>query len=180
MARGRSRVRASKLAWLVNLEERMAQFREIYRVPPSITLKYYHYDNLLPINQDEIYLPIMAVVEGGFRFPLHPFLIEFLQTVNASPCQVFVNVFRIVMGVVALNQILGINLTPKEILYVYQYMCLGLESRTSCHLRARELNVKLVNGLPDSNKGYDKDYLVVLGHWFTGGASCRNLYGFPG
>lgn len=83
------------------------------------------------------------------------------------------------MGVVALNHILGVNLTPRDILYVYQYMCLSSESRTSCHLRARELNIKLVNGLPDSNKGYDNEFLVVSCSWFTGGASCWNSFGYP-
>uniref|UniRef100_A0A2N9GQK0 Uncharacterized protein n=1 Tax=Fagus sylvatica TaxID=28930 RepID=A0A2N9GQK0_FAGSY len=179
MARRQPRVRASKLARLVNTEERMTQFRQIYRVPPSITLEYYHGNNLPVLNQDEIFLPIMAVVEGGVRFPLHPLLIDFLHTVNASPCQVSINVFRIIMGVVALNQILGVNLTSKDILYVYQYMCPGPDSRTSCHLKARELNVKLVNGLPDTNKGYDNEYLKVLGSWFTDGASCQNSFGFP-
>uniref|UniRef100_A0A2N9J0J8 Uncharacterized protein n=1 Tax=Fagus sylvatica TaxID=28930 RepID=A0A2N9J0J8_FAGSY len=58
-------------------------------------------------------------------------------------------------------------------------MCPGKESRTFCHLKPRELNVKLVNGFPDSNKGYDKDYLRVLGEWFTGGSACRSSYGYP-
>ncbi len=84
------------------------------------------------------------------------------------------------MSVVGLNQILGVNLTSKDILYVYQYMCPDPDSRTSYHLKAKELTVKLVNGLPDSNKGYDIEYLKVLGSWFTGGASCRNSFGFPG
>uniref|UniRef100_A0A2N9FCE5 Uncharacterized protein n=1 Tax=Fagus sylvatica TaxID=28930 RepID=A0A2N9FCE5_FAGSY len=58
-------------------------------------------------------------------------------------------------------------------------MCSGEESRISCHLKAKELNVKLVNEFPSSNKGYDKDHLRVLGEWFTGGSACRSSYGYP-
>uniref|UniRef100_A0A2N9IKU8 Uncharacterized protein n=1 Tax=Fagus sylvatica TaxID=28930 RepID=A0A2N9IKU8_FAGSY len=83
------------------------------------------------------------------------------------------------MGIVALNCLLGVNLTTKEILYIYQYMCLGEESKTSCHLKAKNVNKKLVNGLPDTNKGYDKDYLRVSGDWFTDGSACQSSFGYP-
>uniref|UniRef100_A0A2N9F3X7 Uncharacterized protein n=1 Tax=Fagus sylvatica TaxID=28930 RepID=A0A2N9F3X7_FAGSY len=176
MARVQSRSRASKLARLVNSEESMARFRELYRVPSSIRLAYYDVKDFPVINDDEIMLPVMAVVEGGVRFPLHPLLTTFLQIVNATPSQVSVNTIRIIMGVVALNRLLGTNLRVGEILKVYQYMCPGEESKTLCYLKARNLQQKLVNGLPDTNKGYDKDYLRVSGDWYTE-SKCRSSFG---
>uniref|UniRef100_A0A2N9GWY4 Uncharacterized protein n=1 Tax=Fagus sylvatica TaxID=28930 RepID=A0A2N9GWY4_FAGSY len=178
MARTQSRSRASKLARLVNSEASMTRFRELYRVPPSIRLAYCNLDDFPVINKDEILLPIMAVVEGGVRFPLHPLLVNFLQIVNATPSQVSVNLFRIIMGVVTLNRLLGVNLRVGGIIKVYQYMCPGEESRTLCHLKAKNVHQKLVNSLPDTNKGYDKDYLKVSGDWFTE-SKCRSDFGYP-
>ncbi len=179
MARTQFRSRANKLARLVNSEASMTRFRELYRVPPSIRLAYCNLNDFPVINKDEILLPIMAVVEGGVRFPLHPLLVNFLQIVNATPSQVFVNLFRIIMVVVALNRLLGVNLRTGEILRVYQYTCPGEESRTLCHLKAKNVHQKLVNGLPDTNKGYDKDYLRVSSDWFME-SKCWSSFGYPG
>jgi hypothetical protein len=95
MARVQSRSRASKLARLVNSEESMARFRELYRVPSSIRLAYYDIKDFPVINDDEIMLPIMAVVEGGVRFPLHPLLTTFSADCQChalpSVCQFYPN-----------------------------------------------------------------------------------------
>uniref|UniRef100_A0A2N9ERS7 Uncharacterized protein n=1 Tax=Fagus sylvatica TaxID=28930 RepID=A0A2N9ERS7_FAGSY len=170
---------ASKLAMLVNTEESMARFRSLYQIPPSVSLTYCNSDDFPVINRDEILLPIMAIVEGGVRFPLHSFLIDFLQTVNATPSQISVNTFRIIMGVIAINRLLDVNLTIREVLAVYQYKCLGPKSNTLSHLVARNVNEKLVNGLPSTNKGFEKDYLRVGGDWFPGSSLCRSEFGQP-
>ena len=126
-------------------------------------------------NQDLV-LPIVAIVEGGVRIPMHPFLINFLVHFRLSPLQCVPNVFRIIMGTTVLMEKLGLNLTVHDITYVYRLQATGRNQYT---LVARHWERKLVTGLPDSSKGRD-DYLVITGNWQNPLISCPLTPGEPG
>ena len=42
------------------------------------------------------------------------------------------------------------------------------------------VNFTLVNGLPNTNRGFDDNYLVVSGEWFLPGRRCPTKDGVPG
>jgi hypothetical protein len=64
MAGGKSGARANKLAKLVNFDEKMKEFREMYHVSSNVRLRYYPCNNLTLLNWDEIIISVMSVVEG--------------------------------------------------------------------------------------------------------------------
>ena len=106
-------------------------------------------------------LPIVAIVEGGVRIPMHTFLLRFLTHFRLTPLQCAPNVFRIVMGTAVLMKKLGLNLTVHDITYVYS---LQTTSKDQYTLVACNVDRKLVIGLPDSSKGRDEDFLVFTGN----------------
>ncbi len=121
---------------------------------------------------------MVAVVEGGVRFPIDPFLADFLNYFSLSPTQVNPNIFRIVMGTVELNRRLGLELSTYDIVRTY---ILHRNSKTKSYsLRPRDINFTLVNDLPNTNHGFDDDYLVVSGEWFLPGRRCPTKGGVQG
>uniref|UniRef100_A0A2N9FHG6 Transposase (putative) gypsy type domain-containing protein n=1 Tax=Fagus sylvatica TaxID=28930 RepID=A0A2N9FHG6_FAGSY len=155
----------------------MAVFRHLYEIPTDVGLRYVHWSDALPPSSGELLIPMVAVVEGGVRFPMDPFLADFLSYFSLSPTQVNPNIFRIVMGTVELNKMLGLELSTYDIVWTY---ILHHNSKTESYsLRPRDINFTLVNGLPDTNRGFDDDYLVVSGEWFLPGRKCPTRDGVP-
>ena len=178
MGKKRTEEDRGKLARYVNTPETMALFRRLYRIPDDVGLRYVHWSDALPPSLGELLIPVVAVVEGGVRFPIDPLLADFLNYFSLSPTQVNPNIFRIVMGTVELNRRLGLELSTYDIVWTY---ILHRNSKTESYsLRPKDINYTLVNGLPDTNRGFDDDYLVVSGEWFLPGRRCPTKDGVPG
>ena len=73
--------------------------------------------------------------------------------------------FRILGSVDALNERIGLNLTHHDINLVYNLH--HLKGQGYYH-KTRYPEVKLISCLPESNKGMNKDFLIILGEWHDG------------
>uniref|UniRef100_A0A2N9GN85 Transposase (putative) gypsy type domain-containing protein n=1 Tax=Fagus sylvatica TaxID=28930 RepID=A0A2N9GN85_FAGSY len=163
-----------QLAKLVDTEEKINQFKKRYGFPKDVQIRYASSDNLALLEYRDLVLPIIAIVEGGVRIPMHPFLIQFLTHFRLSPLQCVPNVFRVVMGTAVLMEKLGLHLTVHDITNVFQ-----ATGRKQYTLVACNSDRKLVTGLPNSSKGRDEDILVITGNWQNPLISCPLIPGEP-
>ena len=73
--------------------------------------------------------------------------------------------FRILGSVDTLNERMSVNLTHHDVNWVYnRYKLIG----QGYNLKTRVSIVRLILCHPKSNKGMDKDYLIVSGEWHDG------------
>ena len=70
--------------------------------------------------------------------------------------------FRILRSVDALNERMGLGLTHHDINWAYNLHHLKGQGY---YLKSRYPEVKLIQCLPESNKGLNKDFLIVSGEW---------------
>ena len=107
--------------------------------------------------------PTIAIVEGGVRFPLDPLFVLFLSLTNLFPIQCSLNLYRIVMGVAALNRLLGTELGVYDIFSCYMLVPLD-SSKSIFYLKSRDSKKLLVHYLLDSNKLRKGDFVIVSGN----------------
>ena len=150
-----------KFKKLVDTDQKIEQFKRRYNFPEDVNIWYASSEDLALLQNQDLVLPIVAIVEGGVRILMHPFLIQFLTHFRLSPLQCVPNVFRVVMGTAVLIDKLSLNLTVHDITYVYR---LQSTAKKKYRLVARHWERKLVTGLPDSSKGWDEDYFVITGN----------------
>ena len=73
--------------------------------------------------------------------------------------------FRILGSVDALKEKMGLGLTHHDVNWIYNLHHLKGQGY---YLKSRYLEVRLIQYLPDSNKGLNKDFLIISREWHDG------------
>ena len=123
---------AGRLKEMVEGCEAIEAFKRRYEFPAGVDI------SLIGPNDDGWFesglgtpFPLIAIVEGGLRFPIHPFFTEVLNHYGLAPIQLQSNAYRIIMGIAELNKRLNQDLG----LYEFGYCYSGVESggvRSEC------------------------------------------------
>ena len=75
------------------------------------------------------------------------------------------NIFRILGSVNALNEKMGLGLTYHDVNWIYNLHYLKGQKY---YLKSRYPEIRLIQCLRNSNKGLNKDFLIISGEWYDG------------
>ena len=73
--------------------------------------------------------------------------------------------FKVLGSVDAMNEKMGINLTHHDINWIYSCQ---KNNKANYYLKTRVPIVRLISCLLETNKGMDKDFLIVSKEWHDG------------
>lgn len=94
------------------------QFRVKYSIPDDVQVERVTADRVT-FGEDFIILPLFAIIEGGVRFPMSPFLRYFLASYNLAPIQVAVNTWRILCSAIRLAELNNMPFTLGDLMLMY-------------------------------------------------------------
>ncbi|KAF7141956.1 hypothetical protein RHSIM_Rhsim06G0088600 [Rhododendron simsii] len=145
-----------------NTPQAMANFKSRYEIPNNVATMLALEDAIRECpDNDTLRILVVVIVEGGVRFPLALLLRQVLAHYRLSPMQVSANFFRVVMGINALNKMLGTSLGLHYIHHLYSIS--RTKDALTYYLKTRDSRKKLVLELPNSALGDDDNFLVVTG-----------------
>ena len=148
---------------LIESEEAMEKFVTDYKIPDNVGLRYCKERDWHIMKQEgEVVIPIIAFLEGGMRLPMHPVVRDYLRHFRLAPIQCAVNMFRILGSVDTLNEQIGLRLTHHDVNWCYNLQY--LKGKTY-YMKAKDERIRLIQCLPESSKGLNKDFLIVSGVW---------------
>ena len=96
---------------LLNIEASLVNFRATYNAPKDVEVSYCHEGNIaLERHPQVVFFPLMAILEGGVRFPVDLLILRTLRFYGLSPNQLPPNFYQVVSCVSWLNQSYGLQL----------------------------------------------------------------------
>ena len=149
-------------AFLLNTEASLATFRQKFDIPNDVEVAYYHESEIaLHRGANTLFFPLMAILEGKVRFPVDPPLLNTLRYYGLYPDQLPPNFYRVVSCASKLNQTFGLQLDHHNINHMYS---LCGNKRTNYYLKVRDMKVRLISCLPDSNRNSTGEFVRVRGN----------------
>nr|XP_048322705.1 uncharacterized protein LOC112491616 [Ziziphus jujuba var. spinosa] len=98
----------------------------------------------------------------GLYLPFHSLIREILSKLGLAPIQLSQNCWRIMFGIIALNQILEINLGWNEFCHCY---AVKQNAAGTYYFSHREATTLLVTDLPKAEKGRKDNLISLTGDW---------------
>ena len=157
-------------SFLLNIVASLATFRQKFDIPDDVEVAYCHKSEIaLHRGEHTAFFPLMAILEGGVRFPVNPLLLNTLRYYRLCPNQLPPNFYRVVSCVSRLNHTFGLQLDHHDINHMYS-LC-GSKG-TDYYLKFRDTRVRLISCLPDLNRNSVGEFVRVRGNWFAGEIPC--------
>ena len=149
---------------LLSTEASLANFREAFNIPRDVDVAYCHEGDIAlhrRSGSNTAFFPLMAILEGGIRFPVDPLLPSTLRFYGLCLGQFPPNFYLVISCVSRLNRIYGLQLNHHDINFMYS-LCGNI--RSNYYLKARDLRARLISCLPNSNRNSTVEYVRVSGN----------------
>ena len=154
-------------AYLLNAGVPLATFRRDYSVLDDVKVMYCHESEItLHKGEGTAFFPLMSILEGGVRFPIDPLLLNALRYYGLCPDQLPPNFYWVVSCVSRLNQTFSLQLDHHDINHMYS---LCGKKNSNYYLKVRDMRVRLISCLPNSNRNSAEEYVRLRSNWFAGG-----------
>ena len=162
-------------SYLLSLEASLASFRVAYNVLGDVDIAYCHKGDIDLHRHHGLntkFFPLMAILEGGVRFPIDPLIISTLRFYFLCPNQLPPNFYQVVSCVSRLNQLFWLQLNHYDINFMYS---LYVNIRSDYYLKTRDMRVWLISCLPNSNRNSAGEFVRVSDNWLADELPCPLL-----
>ena len=161
-------------SYLLSSEASLANFRVAYNVLRDVDIAYCHEGDIdihkcTTYRLKHIFFPLIDILEGGVRFLVDPLIIGTFRFYSLCPDQLPLNFYRVVSCVSRLNQIFGLQLNHHDINFMYS-LCRNI--RSDYYIKTRDMQVRLISCLPDSNRNLAGEFIQVSGNWLVDELPC--------